>query len=239
MLPPRGWQYQHIDRSRSELLMRTASLEQLAAEVFAGVVIDDIRLREPCDEAKREKLIAHRVTFSLRPVNEAASEAADRLLNGAYGLRAHYCYSPEEGSNANRTVCHSLVDAIQARTIRSNSTIPGQEYRALLDALGGSLAKSSAKIWFDPPTDKRPPKLEDGEIVSDIWGQSRVDRKRVELALPELSAQQIEASLAKGRSVPRPLALDVKAAFTGPGGVEYIPVSKKTRSVQIHLMGWT
>jgi hypothetical protein len=239
MLPPPGWRYQHIDRSRSELLTRTASLEHLAAEVLAGVVIDDIRLREPCDEAKREKLIAHRVSFSLRPVNEAASEAADRLLNGAYGLRAHYCYSPEEGSNANRSVCLSLVDALQGRTIRWNSTIPEQEYDALLDALGESLAKSSAKIWFDPPTDKRPPRFEDGEIISDIWDQSRVDRKRVELALPELSAQQIEASLAKGRSAPRPLALDVKAAFTGLDGVEYIPASKKTRPLQIHLMGWT
>lgn len=239
MLPSRGWQYQHVDRSRSKLLMRAGSVDQLAAEVLAGVFIDDIRLREPCDEAKREKVIAHRVTFSLRPISEAASEAADRLLNGAHGLRAHYCYSPEEGSDANRAVCRSIMDAIQARTITSIRTITEQEYRALVDALGESLALSSAKVWFDPATDKRAVKLEDGEVVSDLWRQSRADPKGVEFALPGLSAQQIEASVAKGRSVPRPLALDVKAAFTEPDGAEYIPASKRTRPLQIHLMGWT
>jgi hypothetical protein len=239
MLPPQGWQYQLVDRSRSELLMRMASLDQLVAEVLAGVVIEDIRLKEPCDEAKREKRIAHRVTFSLRPINETASDAADRLLNGAFGLRAHYCCSPEEGSSANSAVCRSLADAIRTRSVRSNGTIPGEQLHLLADALGESLLSSSAKVWFDPATDKRPGRFEDGEVFSDVWAQSRVDRKRVQSALPELSAQQIEASLSKGRSVPRPLALDVKAAFIGPDGLEYIPASKRTRHLQIHLMGWT
>jgi hypothetical protein len=239
MLPPHGWQYQQIDKGRSELLLQMASLDQLVAGVLAGVVIEDIRLKEPCDEAKRERRIAHRVTFSLRPTNEAAADAADRLLNGAFGLRAYYCCSPEEGSNANSVVCLSLADAIRARNVRSNGMIPGEQLHLLADALGESLCASSAKVWFDPLTDKRPGTFEDGEVSSDVWAQSRMDQKRVQSALPELSAQQVEASLAKGRRVPRPLALDVKAAFIGPDGVEYIPASKRTRHLQIHLMGWT
>jgi len=177
MLPPHGWQYQRMDKSRSELLMRVASLDQLVAEILAGGIIEEIRLKELCDEAKREGRIAHRVTFSLRPINEAACVAADRLLNGAFGLRAHYCCSPEEGSNATSVVCRSLSDAVLTRSAGSSCQISGEQLHPLADALGESLLKSSAKVWFDPPTDKRPGRFEDGEVFSDVWARSRVDRK--------------------------------------------------------------
>ena len=219
--------------------MCKTSLDELVAEVLAGMVIGDIALKEPCDEAKREKLIAHRISFVLRPVNETASRAADRLLNGAYGLRAHYCNSSEEGTEANGAICRALAEAIQKGTIRTDGDISGQQVTAHADAIGESLTKSSAKVWFDAPTDRRAARFDDGEVLSDVWAQSRKDPKRVESALPKMSPQQIGVSLAKGPSVPQPIALDVKAAFIAPNGMEYVPASKKTRALQIHLMGWT
>lgn len=238
ILPPRGWQYRRMDERRAEMLMRKNSLGQLVAEIVAGVVLGDILLKEPCGEAKRQRRIAHRVSFVLHPLNEAGVTAADRLLNGAYGLRAHYCNSPDEGAMANQVVCEALANAIQKRTIRTNPE-SAQHLDALIDTVGDSLAKLSAKLWFDVLTDKRPPSTEDGEVLSETWAQSRQDPEAVKRALSELSPQQIEWSLAKGWSVPRPWALDVKAAFTEPNGMEYLPLSKKRRSLQIHLMGWT
>lgn len=214
--------------------MRTASLDQLVAEILTDMVFENLKLKEPCDEAQRKGLHAQRFSFSLRPTSQAACDAIDSLLNGAYGLRAHYCHSPEEGGSANSAVCHALAEAIQGLTISAGGNIfelPGELLK--------SLEKASAKIWFDDETDKRGVLIEDGELFSDTWIQSREDPQRVKLKLGELSAQQIETSLAKGRSMPKPLALTVKTAFTEPNGLEYIPASKESRSLQIHLMGWT
>jgi hypothetical protein len=234
-----GWHYKNIDQARSELLMREATIDLLVVDVLEGVVIEGIDLKEPCNEAKRAGVVASRISFRLRPVSEAASDALDRLLNGSYGLRARYCHSPEDGSNANSVVCRALAQTIRARSIGLHSSVPEQQLLLLSDVLGESFAKPSAKIWFDAPTDKRPTTVDDGEVFSDIWNQSRSDPKRVESALPELSPQQVQMSLSKGRSVPRPLAVDIKATFTEPNGVEYVTVGKRSRPLQLHLMGWT
>lgn len=233
---PSGWQYQGVDLGRSQYLMRWASPDPLVTEVLAGAVIDRFKPREPCNEAKLHKRTAHRITFSLRLIKPAALEAADCLLNGAYGLRAQYCHSPEAGSDANRTICRALASAIRTRVIRTNGIVSEQEFFALSDALCESLAMPSAKVWFDEKTGISP---EDGEVISDVWSESRANPERVEKELPELSAQQVAAAIAQGRSVPRPLVLDVKAAFVEPNGCEYVALSKRNRPKQIHLMGWT
>jgi hypothetical protein len=239
MLPPNGWHYGGLTVSRSNSLTRKTSIDQLVADILAGAVVDNIKLKDRCDEAKREKLTAHRVSFGLRPTNEYAAEAMDQLLNGAFGLRARYCSSPEEGSIANASVCRAIAKAILAQQIGAGDDISERALFIMPNALGESLAKSSAKVWFDAPTDKRGVESEDGEVFSEVWKQSRIDQERLTSMLPDLSPQQLKASLVKGLSVPRPLSLDVKAAFTERNGKEYVQGSKRSRAMQIHLLGWT
>jgi hypothetical protein len=194
---------------------------------------------EPCDEAKLDKVIADRVSFHLQPNSPNAHDALDGLLNGAFGLRARYCLSPEQGSRATAFVCNAIAAAVLERKIGYVSGESNPQLTALAQAIVRSLLRPSAKVWFDPFTDKRAAILDEGHVLSAIWDRSRRQPALVEAALSDLSPQQIEASLAKGRTVPRPALLDVKGAFVTAEGSEYIPRSKRTRALQIHLMGWT
>ena len=143
------------------------------------------------------------------------------------------------GQLCDRFVCSAIADAILQRKIGLASGVSNQQVTALTQAMVHSLSWPSAKVWFDPPTDKRAAGLDDGHVLSAIWDRSRRQPALVEAALADLSPQQIEASLAKGRTVPLPALLDVKGAFVTAEGTEYVPRSKRTRALQIHLMGWT
>lgn len=239
MLPPDGWRYTHLAESRLHILVEQLSLERLIGDVLAHSDLCGVDVREPCDEAKRDKVIANRVVFRLQPRNRSACDALDRLLNGAFGLRARYCLSPEEGSHATGFVCREIAGAIVERNIGVASGVPKEQIAALTQAVGYSLCQPSAKVWFDGPVDKCAADLNDGHLFSAIWDQSRREPALVEAALPCLSPQQIGASLAKGRTVPMPTALDVKGGFATAEGTEYVPRSKRMRALQIHLMGWT
>jgi hypothetical protein len=109
----------------------------------------------------------------------------------------------------------------------------------LTRAIEPSLSKASSKIWFDSETDRRAPAIDDGHVLNAIWDRNRLQPAVVHSALPELSPQQIEASLAKGMTVPVPKLLDIKGALVTAAGSEYVAESKRTGALQIHLMGWT
>lgn len=239
MLPPDGWQYSHLAPSRRQSLLEQLPLERLISDVLAHSDLCGVEPHESCDEAKLDKVAASRVNFQLQPNTSSAHDALDRLLNGAFGLRARYCLSPEEGSCATAFVCSSIADAILERKIGLVSGVSNPQVTALGQAMVHSLARPSAKVWFDPPTDKRAAALDDGHVLSAIWNRSRHQPTLVEVALAHLSRQQIEASLAKGQTVPLPALQDVKGAFVTAEGSEYVPRSKRTRALQIHLMGWT
>ncbi len=239
MLPPDGWQYSDLTPSRHQTLQEQLPLECLIGDMLAHSALCGVDVCEPCDEAKLEKVFANRVSFQLQPNTSSAHDALDRLLNGAFGLRARYCLSPEEGSCATAFVCGAIADAILERKIGLVRGVSNLQLTALAQAMVHSLLRPSAKVWFDPPTDKRAAALDDGHVLSAIWDRSRRQPPLVEAALADLSPQQIEASLAKGRTVPLPALLDVKGAFVTAEGSEYIPRSKRTRALQIHLMVWT
>ena len=128
---------------------------------------------------------------------------------GAVGERQLACVG------ADRPVGYALV-----------SGVSNPQVTMLARAMVHSLSSSSAKVWFDPPTDKRVAALDDGYVVSAIWDRSRCQPARVQAALADLSPQQIEASLAKGRTVPLPTLLDVKAAFVGNHLALEVPPSR-------------
>ena len=239
MLPPDGWQYSHLAPGRRQGLLEQFPLERLISDVIAHSDLCGVNLCECCDEAKLERVVANRVSFQLQPNTPSAHDALDRLLNGAFGLRARYCLSPEEGSCATAIVCSAIATAISELEIGSVSGVSSPQVTALGQAMVHSLSWASAKVWFDPPTDKRAAAPDDGNVLSATWDRSRREPALVEAALADLSPQQIEASLAKGRTVPLPTLLDVKGAFVTAQGSEYVPRSKRTRALQIHLMGWT
>lgn len=239
MLPPHGWRYTGLTHSRRQTLEEPAPLGYLVGALLALSDLGGIDVRERCDEAKLEKVAANRVGFQLRPRTSNAREALDRLLNGDYGLRARYCVSPEEGSRATAFVCREIAVAIRERSIGLASGVSNDDVKALTKAMEPSLNEPSAKAWFDPPTDKRAVTLDDGQVFSAVWDRSRRLPEAVQSALPGLSPQQITVLLAKGQGVPLPAFLDIKGAFVTAEGLAYVPASKRTRALQIHLMGWT
>ena len=97
----------------------------------------------------------------------------------------------------------------------------------------------SAKVWFDPTTDWRRVAAADGHVTATTWYRNHRQPQLVREALPCLSAQQIEFSLSKGATVSLPAFLDIKGAFVTADGTEHVAVSKRTRAIQIHFMGWT
>lgn len=239
ILPPRAWRYTALTHSRREALEEPLSLGHLVSALLAHSTLSGIDVRERCDEAKLQRVVANRVGFQVRPTTNNARDALDRLLNGAYGLRASYCVSPEEGIRATTFVCREIAVAIRKRSIGLASGVSNDDVAALNQAMKPSLTHPSAKAWFDPPTDKRAVTLDDGHLSSAVWDRSRHLPEVVQTALPDLSPQQITVALAKGQSVPLPAFLDIKGAFVTGGGTEYVPESKRTRALQIHLMGWT
>jgi len=62
---------------------------------------------------------AHRVSFDLvSTVHDSDDPAMDRLMNGAYGIRARYGCSPEAGDVATQAACR-----VVAELLRSSSRI--------------------------------------------------------------------------------------------------------------------
>src|SRR6266540_405118 len=227
MLPPDGWQYKQVARSRLQSLLDEVSIEELIRDVLAGSELCHVDAAEPCDEAKRDKVIAHRVSFQLQPSDSSARVGIDCLLNGGYGLRARHCHSPEEGSRANAIVCREITEAIRNLNIRLANDVSGKDLETLAQAIAISLRHPSAKVWFDAATDKRAATADDGEVSSAIWDRMRREPKLIEAAIPCLSQGQIAFSLAKGRTVPLPAALDINGAFIRLDGTEYVAKSKR------------
>lgn len=221
------------------MLETRISLEQMVVELLANSELRNVEPQEPCEEAKLDKLVANRVAFQLYPRTPSAHDAVDRMLNGPFGLRACYCISPERGSSATAHVCREITDAIRESRIGLASSVSNKEIVKLTQLIEPSLCLPSAKVWFDPPTDKRAKSLEDGCVTAATWDKSRRQPQLVRTALPSLSPQQIEFSMMKGDTVPTPAFLDIKGAFVTHEGIEYVAVNKRTRSLQIHLMGWT
>lgn len=205
--PPDGWHYSDLTPSRRQSLLEQIPLERLISDLLPHTDLCRVDVCEPCDEAKLDKVIANRVSFQLQPNTSSAHDALDRLLNGAFGLRARYCLLPEEGSRATGFVCSAIVAAILERKIEPASGVSNRQVMALAQAMVHSLRLPSAKVWFDPPTDKRAAVFDDGQVRSAIWDRSRRQPALVEAALSGLSPQQIGASLAKGRTVPLPALL--------------------------------
>lgn len=220
MLPPPAWLYTDLTHCRRQTLEKQLPLGRLVGDLLAHSDLCGIEVREPCDEAKLDKVVANRVSFQLQPRTAKARDALDRLLNGAFGLRARYCVSSEEGSRATAFVCREVAGAIRERRIGLANGVSNDEVTALTQVMAPSLNQPSAKVWFDPPTDKRASTVDDGHVFSAIWDQSRRQPEFVQTALPGLSPQQIEVSMAKGRTVPLPAFLDIKGAFVTAEGTE-------------------
>ena len=107
-----------------------------------------------------------------------------------------------------------------------------------------SLLLPSAKVWFGRKVDRAPASFCEGELDCARWIESRT--KNPNSILDSLSSndfdltmQQIEYSLCKGRTMPTTGSLDIKGAFVTDNLDEYVTLNKRTRALQIHLLGWT
>jgi len=219
--------------SRQAHLLQRVTLANQVTDVIRACRITKFDLRDPCDECRVNRLPpAHRVTLELGASAPSNRRAFDRLLNGAYGLRARYALSPAYGQEASAQVCRGIWDAIA-----------GGLLRAQCDLVEGhaSLCETSAKIWFDSTVDKADANADLVTVTCERWRDSCSTDVNILLSQFEgsLDLQGIEYRMRKGRTAPTPMRLDVKGAFVRNDGREYVAISKRTRSLQLHLLGWT
>jgi len=104
-----------------------------------------------------------------------------------------------------------------------------------------SLASPFAKVWFPPDVDEAGARPEAGTVSCAVWKNARAHRDDVVKAISKRGTiaddQFIVESMQKGECVPVAGALAVIGAFVGDR--VYIPLKKRTRAEQIHLMGWS
>ena len=243
---PIGWTYTNAAIERVDLLERQASIEALIEQVIVGSVIDRVTPRADCDEFDGKKCGAKRVWFALVPESKATLDAIDQLLNGRFGLRAHYANDSCAGAQSTALVCTAIADALVSDHIRFDDACSLVDRHDLRDCARVSLLGKSAKVWFDSETDTRGVVEEDATVTCDRWAESRRS-KRSDLAdllalahsRWRLTEHQIEAKLIKGATAPLPRFLDVKGAYICADGREYVPINKRNRAEQVHLLGWT
>lgn len=233
-LPPPGWRYENMLASRQAHLFQRVGLMDQVADVIRVCRITKFEPRDPCDECKPNRLPpAHRVALELGAYAPSSRRAFDRLLNGAYGLRARYALSAAYGQEATAQACRAIWDAVARGQLRTECdlTLDNQV----------SLYKTSAKVWFGSVSDKAGVSVEHAAVTCECWEDSRAADVNILRSKLEgsLDLQGIEYRLRKGSTAPIPMRLDVKGAFVCDDGTEYVAISKRTRSLQLHLLGWT
>ena len=236
-MPPDGWKYERIEVTRLDWLLAPASLDAIVEEIVQSSCLTEVVLDSPCWE--RDGKGTARIEFILWPLSNATTIAMDRLLNGAYGLRALHASDPQAGADANTAVCLAVAAAIEAERIAFDECCETHVRASLRAGIQASLSHASAKIWFDGPTDRAAgDSVSHGMVDCAVWqaGRREIDRLPERLAL---SRQQVEAAILKGTCVPKPLALNVEGAFLTHSGEAYTPIAKRARPMQIHMMGWS
>jgi hypothetical protein len=233
-LPPPGWRYENMLASRQVHLFQRVGLVDQVTDVIRACRITKFEPRDPCDECKLNRLPpAHRVTLESGACAPSSRRAFDRLLNGAYGLRARYALSAAYGQEATAQACRAIWDAVTRGQLRT-------ECGLVLDH-PDSLCKTSAKVWFDSTVDKAAVHVEHAAVTCECWADSRAMDANILRSKFEgsLDLPGIQYRLRKGCTAPIPTRLDVKGAFVCDDGTEYVAISKRTRSLQLHLLGWT
>lgn len=231
------WRYRRLGNERLELLSKQVSIGFLADLLLAHSRLAELDPEERCEE--RAGRGSSRVTFALLPECSAAADALDQLLNGAFGLRATYAACAELGASANQEICRSIASAVLTNRIRTSE--PAGRLEMLHSAVACSLSFPTAKVWFDGDTDRSSASvlLQQGEVECSAWKPVPDDEIEAFALQLGIGVQQLEEAASKGRSVPRPLALDVKGAFIFANGDEYQALAKRQRPYQIHRLGWT
>lgn len=231
------WRYRRLGNERLELLSKQVSIGFLVDLLLANSRLAELDPEERCEE--RAGRGSRRVKFALLPEGSTATDALDQLLNGAFGLRATYAASAELGASANQEICRSVASAFLENRIRTSE--PLRLLEILHSAIACSLSFPTAKVWFDAVTDRSSASvlLEQGEVECSAWKPVPDDETEALALQLGIGVQQLEETASKGRSVPRPRALDVKGAFIFANGDEYQAQSKRQRPYQIHRLGWT
>src|SRR5262249_48756124 len=155
---------------------------------------------------------ARRICF----VVGVGNRAWDLFYNAPDGLRGRYWQSPNVGCLATRYLIGALKPRLMALVAESP---PKPEKKASgMDraAIEASLNAPSAKVW-----------VREREWVPDL--QLEVRRWRENETPTNWS----------WRRIPIGDEIEVKGAFLGPQGEEYIPEGKRRRSCQIHCSGFT
>jgi len=219
-------------------------LDSIVDEILDNVEISVACPAEPCSESQMDGLEAYRVVLELKSTrNESCDDAMDQLLNGAFGLRARYAVDPSGGSEATHRVCRAIAERICANRIpfSAGSADSAFSLRANIDP---SVLLPSAKIWFDQRVDRAAASAEEGSLECARWIRSwSEDLEKFQEILSSdsfrLTTHQIQQAVLKGRTVPTICSLDLKGAFTTSDAMEYVPLNKRTRALQLHLLGWS
>lgn len=222
---------------RAVRLARTDPLVSVLEAIVTGSRLEGVQTNDPCPHSDGKG--AHRVAFTLRPEKESAADAIDQLLNGESGLRSRYAVDPTLGETANHLVCDGIAFDILGDRIRFD---PADEDKRsdLMAKVRPSLALPSAKIWYGDEIDRTGTDelLKDGSIE---WGTPPPPESEYQRLAKELSLDvgTVADFVRRGRAAPKPQSLKVKGAFVWDDGRTFVVPSKRTRSLQLHLLRWT
>lgn len=159
----------------------------------------------------------------------------DLFFNSPRGYRAQFHKSPHAEDRANSDlishISAKLIDYAHGRTTK---------HQMRVEAIRRSLCASSAKIWIGE-CGTRSQRAEDiKHLRVDLEVEPWLGTARAYVLDPSKYPNPNGEILAvDGVKAPTGTILQVKGAFIDESGQEHVPEDKKTRSLQIHLFGFT
>lgn len=219
---PEEWNTDGLPFERRFYLNSQNSFENIAGLIAAEAKVQRVEIRPFESTRDKQEKTARQIVFRVK----VSSKNCDLFYNAPDGLRGRYWQSPDAGFLATRCFIDVVKSALLYWAKDATPTKVGNRTRAMsIDEMQASLDASTAKVW-PCETD---------------WDGNQMPYK----GKPQLSVRRWELNEATGpkgplwRWTPDNSDLEIKGALLDPEGREYIPESKRDRSCQIHLYGFT
>ncbi len=216
------WSFTALNTDRQRKLNAVMPFGEIAASVSS-----DSRVMWFCIERAEARppmapTNARRVWASF----QVSDEIFDQFYNGRDGLRARFWQSRGKGEAATKFFVSRIIDKVFNAAFpasRSGELTPMNEREIVR-----SLTAASAKIWIVE-------KLPGGRSLIDLENPAQLGVQR----WIENESSPYSPKGKAWRWTPAAGMIDIKGAFIGGDGDEWIPEAKKSRSDEIHLYGFT
>jgi hypothetical protein len=216
------WSTLALPADRRTYLDSGLSYEEIVEQSVAKANVNRVWIERYETPAPGEPNDARRVCFFVG----VGKQACDLLYNAPDGLRGRYWQSPDLGFLATKYLINALKPALMGFAIR-NPPRPAPKAAGMdLTQVKASLEAPSAKVWVREKDDK-------GDLLLKATKGSQLMVRRW------LENEKEAANKDMWRRTPFGDEVEVKGAFLGPDGEEYIPEVKRDRSCQIHRFGFT